>query len=234
MSKETGKPFGSAVVEAHRLLKNNIDLREYVLVTDKLPLEGTESLSFSQGSNTYEKHGEIRFHYADLSQLLNQIPDPPKPDPPQKVENPISASISIHRPLDHVYEIISNLELRKLWNKQTRDIQFDEGLINRVGLKHRCLFENGGEADIETVTQDFGEGKIALGEKPDNVPLTKEFAVFWVMEELSRDEVKVTMEVHHIPNGLLGKVFGFFLKKKFKKEILPTLKEIKTVCESYE
>jgi hypothetical protein len=132
-----------------------------------------------------------------------------------------------------IYEVVSNLEIRHHWNKQAREILYEEGHVNHVGIKHRCLFDNGSFADIETISDHTEEGKLVFGERTENVPFTRELSTFWFIEKLEENKSKLTMEFHFFPKKPLGLLFGGFIKARFRKDIVPTLKEIQRYCMTY-
>jgi hypothetical protein len=65
------KPFGEAVVVAHRLLKNDIASHEYVLLTDDLLAQTAAAPAFlrivaQRSSFAYAKQGEVRYLHVSL------------------------------------------------------------------------------------------------------------------------------------------------------------------------
>lgn len=163
--KGNKKPFGSDVVLTHRLLKNNVPHNEYLLVSKPLSAELgiSGSADFTSGACTYEKEGEVTYCYTDLAEFFSEVPDPPPLAMPQKVKNPISDSIEIDRSAELVYEVVSNLEIRHHWMKQAKEIQYEGSTVNRIGVKHRCLFENGNYADFETIADRDEPGRLTFG-----------------------------------------------------------------------
>src|SRR6185436_10565304 len=84
--KNFSKLIGKDIIVAHQLLKNDIDQHEYWLVTKSL-VPGEQPAGFTQWmqwnrSAKQTDNGEIPFHYAQLSQLKNEIP----PDPNIQLE----------------------------------------------------------------------------------------------------------------------------------------------------
>ena len=73
------KLMGEDVIIAHRLLKNDIELDEYLLISAKLMslYEGKEERKVSwgklmEGEADYEHIGKLRYWYVDLSPLVGQ------------------------------------------------------------------------------------------------------------------------------------------------------------------
>ena len=71
------KIMGSGVILAHRLLKNDVPSKEYLLATDdyihsqpEQPVKGEDWASFETTSAVYENFGEVRSSYINFSPLL--------------------------------------------------------------------------------------------------------------------------------------------------------------------
>ena len=75
--KQYRKPHGFDMIVAHKLLKNSINEREYVLVTDSFEDEvftvnahGFNAGDFRKDKTFYQNIGEVSYRYASLSPLL--------------------------------------------------------------------------------------------------------------------------------------------------------------------
>lgn len=71
------KIMGKGVILAHRLLKNDIPSKEYLLATDAFirnqpeqPVKGEAWTSFEPTRATYENFGEVTASYINFSPLL--------------------------------------------------------------------------------------------------------------------------------------------------------------------
>ena len=82
------KQSGPAMIVAHRLLKNSIDNHEYLLVTEKLLQQVTNSsdpveMEWTRSSEAYPSIGTVDYHFALLNQARTKVPEPPEPAVPQ-------------------------------------------------------------------------------------------------------------------------------------------------------
>ena len=71
-----------AVTLAHRLLKNSVEVPEYLLVSDELLHEGgamRPDVGMREVSLDLEGIGNVRSHYADLGDMAAPVPDPTWP-----------------------------------------------------------------------------------------------------------------------------------------------------------
>src|SRR5512138_67725 len=78
--KDHKKLFGKDVILVHRLLKNNLDRKEYVLLTEQVaaPIDDValpDWFSPQQASEHYDV-GNVQFYFSDLSALHPLVPAP--------------------------------------------------------------------------------------------------------------------------------------------------------------
>jgi hypothetical protein len=73
---------GLDVIHVHRLLKNPVEIPEYVLVSDELFRDGgaaSAELAFQEIPLELEGIGKVRSHYVDVGDLAAPVPDPSWP-----------------------------------------------------------------------------------------------------------------------------------------------------------
>jgi hypothetical protein len=135
------KPYGSDVIVAHRLLKNDVDETEYLLVTEpalsgvpKEP-EAPEWSTIEQGTATIEDLGAVAYRYVPLGPLREFIPEPPPPRVFPKMDRPMVYETHVDLEPAMLFELISNLDLRLRWNHNVDDLRYEPARVNRVGTK---------------------------------------------------------------------------------------------------
>jgi hypothetical protein len=70
---------GLDVIHVHRLLKNPVEIPEYVLISDELFRDGgsaSSELAFQEIPLELEGIGKVRSHYVDVEDLSAPLPDP--------------------------------------------------------------------------------------------------------------------------------------------------------------
>ncbi len=239
--KQFRKPFGPEVILAHRLLKNDVESNEYLLVTETL-LEtgsgvsaptprGTSSDwgSWVEGVTDYDDFGPVVYRVLPLSPLLEGIPDPPRLPSFPRTRRPIVRDTFVDRPCADLFELVSNLDLRLLWNPSVDELRYDADRVNRVGTKHFCVI-GGDLIEFETVTDDFGEGRRVYGEKLQNPPLVEGCAVFYVMEPEGTGS-RLRVEVHYQPKRFPGVVLAPLFRFAFGRRLPGILQTIKDTAE---
>lgn len=73
------KLVGLDVIHVHRLLKNSVEVPEYLLVSDELLREGGAmhpDVAMREVFLDLEGIGQVRSHYADLGDIAAPVPDP--------------------------------------------------------------------------------------------------------------------------------------------------------------
>ncbi len=154
------KATGVDMIVAHRLLKNDVDSHEYILMTDPCCIavgfgDADTVLSWSKSSYTYPVVGKIDYEFATLTDYKKQIPPPP--EHPGFVVNrgDDNLEIVINAPLRTVYQTLINVDKRPEWLEGVDSINRDM-TTERIGMKHNCVFM--GMVLVNTsVYHDFSE-----------------------------------------------------------------------------
>jgi hypothetical protein len=234
--KDKKKPHGSDVILVHRLLKNDIHEKEYLLLSgnfssqEEINPEQNSALKFIEGSTKYKTFGKIKYTYVPLHPFRALISLPPKIEFQNKIEDPLVFEGLINCERQHVFEVISNLDLRLSWNKDVDKLTYKKKRVNRIGTTHTCLV-SGKNLDFETVTNDFGENMLVYGERISTLPVVKEFSVYNILEKQGKKTLLRT-EIHYLPLPLIGWILLPIFKRIFKKNLPKTFAAIKEVCES--
>jgi len=223
--KDSKKPYGSSVIQAHRLLKNNVPLKEYALLTESVePVKNEENKLVTQ----YD-FGNIVYAYNAISHLKEKIPDLdviPENVPKHTLFNEVfNVKISVLE----LYEVISNFDYRLLWVKGINKLEYEKNKVNRAGLKHKCLINNK-EVTQTTVSKKVDKNVLVYGESTTNVPFTKRLNSYFILEEME-GYTKLTIEVFadFKPFGIVMKPL---LKKNFKKVITENIKILISLLDS--
>ncbi len=218
------KPYGSDVILAHQLLKNDVEDHEYLLVTQEL---GAESgalpswVTLVPGTTTYDNLGPVSYHHIPLGLLKLGVPDPPDRVSPAKSRSPITKEVHVPLPIAETFELISNFDQRLLWNRDVDDLRYDPDRVNRVGTQHQCLID-GDLIDFETVTDDFDPHRLIYGERILSDAPVLDLTIYYIMEE-EAGGTRVRAEVHYqakpFPKSILAILFRFVFAKQLSKSL---------------
>jgi hypothetical protein len=226
------KPYGADVIVAHRLLKNDVARTEYLLVTEaalagsRAPIVAPEWSELCFGSDDIQDVGPVQYRWVPLGPLLDGIPDPPPARRFEKSDNPLRHEVFVQSSPEAVFELISNLDLRLLWNRGVDRLEYERGRMNRVGTWHRCVI-GGDLIEFETVTNDFGEGRHVYGERLPGNPIVDDHVNYFIVEP-EGDGSRVRFEVHYrprpFPRSLLAPLARWRMGR-FGPGILASIKE---------
>ncbi len=236
--KNHTKPYGQDVILVHRLLKNSIDINEYVLLTDTVDpaKEGMDAyrqtnswVKVIPGSSHDENLGTLSFDYIPLSGLYSLVSESPPVPQGLKNNHPISKEILLDKPSDEVFEIITNFDYRLLWNKDISNLSYDLEKVNRVGSRHRC-FIGSKEAEFETVTNYFGPDKQVYGENFINPPIVKRITFYYIMAA-ENDQTRLTLNLHYENQPIYGWLLEPFFRMILQKQMTKVAAALVKVCE---
>lgn len=234
--RNVSKPFGKELVLSHRLLKNNAESKEYVLLSDTFKAAiSNERESFPswtkvlQGTDNYSNIGDVSYHYIPLTTLRDKIAKPQPPPPPKRKNKPLTHEVTIDCPPAKVYNVLVNLELRQIWNDDVKEVVFEKERVNRVGTRHQCLFPVG-MAEFESFTDNLGDDKMVYGEQVMDIPFTETLNVYYILTK-NDDSSTLKIELHHFPVPIIGWVMAPFLKMKMIKGVKKGAAALKRMCE---
>jgi hypothetical protein len=231
------KLMGRDVIIAHRLLKNDVNSNEYVLMTSEYTSQqDSQSLlsSFNwskiqPGTISYEHIGEVQFKYITLSELRANIPPPPPPKKATKYPNPIKESVQIDAPIGLVYNTIINLDHRKEWTHGLKSIHYNKDEIPRIGSKHLCELPSG-VIELETVQNKLKEGEIEFAERATKSRLLPNATTFFIMKT-ENSGTSLIIEFHYQKLRFIGWLVDFLFRKKFTFGINQSILNLKECCE---
>lgn len=227
------KPYGPDVIVAHRLLKNDVDDREYLLVTRQAVGDSIEAPAWAElheGCSELDEVGSVPFRWMSLSPLLASIPEPPPPKSFERTATPWVTDIYVERDPDELFGLIMSLDLRLDWTPDVEELQFAPNRVNRLGTKHRCVV-NGSLIDFETVEGDFGPGRRAYGEHVTSNPIVREHVNYFVVEAEGTGS-RVHFEVHYLPRAFPLSLLAPLVRLRSRRFAPKLLAELKRVAEA--
>ncbi len=150
------KLMGADVILAHRLLKNNIPLNQYFLITDSysaiqqdLNPDDYNWVTLKDYTEEYEKFGSVEIKATDLSKLIAEVPVPPEDEKLPEAEGEYNFSIEINASIADVHAALIDSETKYEWVEGVKNIS-QASPINRVNSSHTCIFE---DLEIHFVTK---------------------------------------------------------------------------------
>jgi hypothetical protein len=156
--KEHKKLFGKDVILIHRLLKNDLNKKEYFLFTESLTSnekQGLETPAWfdpKRGSQNYDL-GQVQFSFSDLSSLLSKIPEPAFATTKfsSKTTVALSDEQSVELPMEDLFSIMIEHLQTGNWETRKKDNVKAGEEIYSLGAKHTCLLTNDSANVTESV-----------------------------------------------------------------------------------
>jgi len=232
------KPFGQAVIETHRLLKNDIKSDNYVIISNELtevimmPKNYNSKLfTFIQSSEYYDNK-EIKFIYSEIdNSLLNTLPY----ESPQIIEfdrEPnLKFTININSSANDVLELITNYKYRNNWAKGIDRLEHNEFEVTRLGSEHVCVI-NGKHLHFTTITKTGNDNELVYGELTESLPALDKLYQFYILKPITESSCIVTLEMYWIAKSLFKKLMSnLFAKKQFQKNVPTLLASLKKISE---
>lgn len=214
------KLIGKDLIVAHQLLKNDIDQHEYWLVTETL-LQNDQPERIARWMKWYSsaKHtenGEVVFQYTQLGELKNQL----APDPIPQLElsgqaKVISVQQEYQTDIITLFHATGDFSYRIRWLEGIKKIDEVGHFLPRVGMKCRCVMDNGKEVVISASSYKFQENRVEFSETNE----TKEFLSYYTLEKTGEKRTKLTIDFY-IRKGFPSAIIFDLLKRRKMEKIL--------------
>ncbi len=227
-SGDRNKPYGEAVIAAHRLLKTKIGHAEYVLLSEDYLSAPDEVVDFDgEGSYSDKELGEIGFKYM----LINDWKKP------LDLANDLSSQVDTRSDIlataqrvvpfdmDTLHSFISDFQYRHLWNEEADSILFDHSKINQIGEEHYCVVD-GKDLHFDTIRPKVEEAQRSYGEVLKNPEPLKYFETNFIMTKVREDETKVELRMAAEFRWFWQKMMSRFIEKKFARKAAEILESI--------
>ena len=235
------KPFGTEVIEVHRLLKNSIESDNYVLLSAelveyiKLQKNYKSNLfDFIDGENQYDGK-TINYFYSKIDtknlklKVFGQFKKVEfKTEPNIKItkEFPISSS--------ELLELITNYSYRHNWVKGVDKLEFKENEVTRIGSEHICVIGSK-QLNFEVVTKEVKQNQLVFGELTTSTPIVDEFYQFYILNPLTNNSCSLEVEVYWKSKFFVKDlIFKLIVKSKILKNIDNSLNDLLSYIEREE
>jgi hypothetical protein len=164
------KLMGKDVILAHRLLKNDLETHEYLLVTGGLlgaagnPVPGDARLT--PGAQTYPVFGSVPFAYLPLAPLraeLAELADTPHPEPaaPAPGERSVTGTTLIRADLQRVAWAVTDPDAQARWLPGVQAMHYDRSAPLGAGHSHVCVLD-GMRLQLQIAQVQQGAGPLVL------------------------------------------------------------------------
>lgn len=234
--KNHEKLHGSDLILAHRFLKNNISISEYILISDQFnsetllkALQRYEWAGIKRGLGVFENLGEIPYSYIPMDQLQDKVELPKLVSIPELSKFKLQQEISIDASVDTIYENFTNFEKRVKWNKEIREIILQNEKINKAGALHTCLVGSH-TLDIESIGRLEDNDKIIYGERLNKFKGLRDIISIYTFEKKSK-QTHVIVDLDFKVGGGFARLIKPFIKRMLIAQTKHGLKRLKIISE---
>lgn len=223
--------MGPEVTTAHKLMKNNISIHEYLLITENSVIDSNTSnmpdwFNVENDSIYYDDVGNVNYTYSYFTPLLKNIPDPPQRKELIKSSNPIVFKKEIKCSIKSVHELLISVNRKPEWVSGLKKVKYDENKLERIGVKHECILPLN-SLHMEASKNEVLENKIIYAETVDPSGVYPAFNQVFVIEELETNLCCLSLEIHHESSFIQKFFFETFMAGTTKK----SLTKLKILCE---
>ena len=230
--REHNKLFGKDVILIHRLLKNKLDKKEYILLTDKVIETGDQERTglpewyIPQSAVEQYDLGEVQFYFSDLCNLHSSIPKvtSPKYRAASKTYVAFSVEDVISAPIENVFEMIFDIPQRPKWLEGVKGIEMiTHDHIHRVGTRHRCIVSEKNNPVMITESVKIGAEDIELVEMDEKGM----GGCRYNLQKISAEQTKLSIHMLVKNNPLMKLFFSLAMKSKMMKQIRRSFENLK-------
>ncbi len=212
--KQFNKLMGSDLILAHRLLKNNIKSKEYLLLSDSyfhnnLPDSSKleDWVAIKSNNEEVDKFGTVSTKYIDFTPLLQKVPEFIKENQSNVYVRKPDIIITIDAPLFVVHGALTDANAKYNYVPGIKKIVANDK-INRINSSHTCVFDN---LEIHFVTKNntVDNNRITYSEEAE---LTKGFR-FITDYRLQEIDSKTELSIYFFRPQLANKELETIFKK---------------------
>lgn len=225
--KQFSKLIGKDIIVAHQLLKNDIPVHEYWLVTDNLfnndtPADFTQWMQWNSSVKKTDD-GDIPFHYTQLTPLKNEIPpeEVPQVDLSKKVK-----ALSFTREYDTdivtLFHAAGDFNYRHQWMDGVKAVEEVGHFLPRIGMRCRCVMENG-QSTIYASSYTYHPDKIQFSETEEKENSTTHYT----LDKIDDKRTRLTIDYHMQKNMMKQFLFNLSRKKKMEEMFERSLDNLK-------
>ncbi len=227
------KPFGPAVIAAHRLLKNKVPHAEYLLLSSAFWKANQEEVQghFKQAATPLSEDvdgQELAYVFFPLEKPKINLSKPAFPQ--LDGSKPLILEERIKADANRVFEYLVDLSKRTEWTVGIDQLIYPENKPNSIDSDHVCVI-NGKDVLIKTVFSSDQASDLIYVEETKDVPFHDSFiTVFRLFPK--EDHTLLRFEAHLFTSQLIGKLIRPLIKRKLASGIKINLKNLAKIMES--
>ena len=236
--KDFKKPHGTSVIKAHRLLKNNVGSDEYVLISEDLvELWGDQNSAASpqmlweewQEQQVELDLGPAPYRYRIISDWKNNLEQVIIKEVEAPEVHILDYTISMNAKPFELFETLSNLKYRNIWNKDITRLEYADNHVNRAGMKHVCVIGDT-HLDFETIKPHDDSGDLIYAERTTSIPAFEYVDSYFVLKETAAG-TQLNFKMVGKKSSWLTTFIKPFLSMKLKSQLKKQLINLNALVE---
>ena len=232
--REKIKVIGKDVILVHRLLKNSLEISEYLLLSqealNQMDPENSDGMHLKPAQEEYEVLGKVPVAHADLSPLLKDLPALPERDAIPELDSEFRGEIVIDAPLARVVEAILDLENYPKWFEGLPRVNLNREEPIRPGHHHICEFP--GQPLSITVKQIVeARDEFTLVSEIVPPPILKRMVVVDLAKQLEQG-TRFIQSYRYNRKPVVGRIFDMKFAPAMRKAAQKSLENLKVLLES--
>lgn len=233
------KPYGSEVIEAHRLLKNDIESNNYVLISSDLatsvfmPMNYRSKLyHFKTGESNYDGK-VIRYGFSIIDKTELKLVKANKPETVHFNKEPtFKNSTTFDVPSETLFEYITNYQYRHHWVPGVDEFIYDPNEVTKLGTEHMCVI-NHKHLNFIAVNKASAEEGLHYGEMTKDTPFIDTLYTFYTIKSTSSKSSLLTAEVYvEVKQWWKKPILKLFLNRKIIQVNQETINRLKDLVYS--
>lgn len=233
--KDREKLFGSDVILAHRLLKNQVPSHEYVLATEPLHIDRLAQASTypwfaaNSASEVYDA-GAVNYHFASLQPLHADVPEPTPPVlPHHRNDQPLRFERRIAAKPDRLFPLLADVKGRSRFIPGLQSVRIDDERHNhiiRTGMTYESTIDGKTVRSVVSAAE-ISPDRLVLSDTEIERPITTD----WMIEpEGDGCRAKIAVHTAFGPWAQLG--FALTGKRKIEARMEATLDNLRQLAEA--
>lgn len=226
--------FGTDVVLPHRMLKNGVNLANYVLFSDRLwkDLEGAEddAWAFRPHQEDYPVFGQVEMALLDMGPYVEALPPPPPLPENEPLSEKFEEQVIINAPFETCVAHVGDYSKWPLWSRGMAPDDHGAHTYPRKGAPHRCVVD-GRNIDMKLeIMHHTSESLVFANRLSPAPPMLKGAIVTYIVAKIEGG-VAVTTRVEYEPKPLLGWIVRKFIAEPLRQRSRENLDSLKALLE---
>lgn len=233
--KDREKLFGSDVILAHRLLKNQVPSSEYLLATQDLHLDRLQPapqypwFTTKPGSESYDA-GAVSYHFASLEPLRAQVPEPARAPLRQfRNDQPLQFMRRVEASTETLFPLLADVVGRARFIPGAQSIRIEDARHNHIirqGMVYESVIDGKTSKTVVSGAQVTPD-RLVLSETDLDEPVTTD----WIVERDGAGS-RIEIAVHTAFSSLARLGFALFGQRKLVSRIEHTLENLQRLAEA--